>query len=56
MNLTIVIILCAIIALALILLPLIVSRKAETIAKNNEWNKIKEFGNKINKQTRNNKK
>jgi hypothetical protein len=56
MNLTTIIILCALIALALILFPLIISRKAEITAKDNEWDKIKEFGNKINKQTRSNKK
>ena len=40
MNLTVVIILCALIALALILFPLIMSHKAEKTAKKNEWRKI----------------
>ena len=55
---------CAIIVLALIVFPLIVSYKAEK--KNEidsdkhdtpktEWDKIKEFGKQINKKTRNNK-
>ena len=40
----------------LIMLPLIVSRKAETNSKIlNEWDKIKEYGKKINDETRNNK-
>ena len=43
-----------IIVLALIILPLIVSYKAEKKEKNNknEWDKIKEYGNKINNKTR----
>ena len=43
-----------IIVLALIILPLIVSFKAEKKEKNNrnEWDKIKEYGNKLNKKTR----
>ena len=60
MNLPL-IIACIIIVLALIIFPLIVSHKAE---KNNslkskdqdklsEWEKIKEYGGKINKKTRN---
>jgi hypothetical protein len=40
--------------LALIILPLIVSYKAEKKEKNNknEWDKIKEYGNKLNNETR----
>ena len=47
------IIACILIILALIVLPLIVSYKAEK--KNNnksEWDRIKEYGNKINNKTR----
>ena len=53
MNLRL-IIACIIIVLALIVLPLIVSYKAEKKEKNNnnEWDKIKEYGNKINNKTR----
>ena len=53
MNLSL-IIACIIIVLALIVLPLIVSYKAEKRDKNNknEWDKIKEYGNKINNKTR----
>ncbi len=53
MNLSL-IIGCIIIVLALIILPLIVSYKAEKKEKNNknEWEKIKEYGNKINSKTR----
>ena len=53
MNLSL-IIACIIIILALIVLPLIVSYKAEKKDKNNqnEWDKIKEYGNKINNKTR----
>jgi len=40
-----------IIVLALIIFPLIVSYKAEKQDKN-EWNKIEEYGNKINNKTR----
>jgi len=52
MNLPL-IIACILIILALIVLPLIVSYKAEK--KNNnksEWDRIKEYGNKINDKTR----
>jgi|TARA_B100001093_G_scaffold451414_1_gene458821 NADH:ubiquinone oxidoreductase subunit 6 (subunit J) len=52
MNLPL-IIACILIILALIVLPLIASYKAEK--KNNnksEWDKIKEYGNKINNKTR----
>jgi len=53
MNLPL-IIACTVIVLALIILPLIVSYKAEKKEKNNnnEWNKIKEYGNKLNNKTR----
>tara|TARA_A100001015_G_scaffold193277_1_gene215379 strand:- start:673 stop:900 length:228 start_codon:yes stop_codon:yes gene_type:complete len=43
------IIACVVIILALIILPLIISYKAEKKNKN-EWDKIKEYGNKINKK------
>ena len=45
------IIACVVIILALIIIPLIISYKAEKENKN-EWDKIKEYGNKINKKTR----
>ena len=53
MNLSL-IIACVVIVLALIVLPLIVSYKAEKKERNNknEWDKIKEYGNKINNKTR----
>ena len=53
MNLPL-IIACIVIILALIILPLIVSYKAEKKDKinKNEWDKIKEYGNKINNKTR----
>ena len=53
MNLSL-IIACVVIVLALIVLPLIVSYKAEKKEKDNknEWDKIKEYGNKINNKTR----
>ena len=53
MNLSL-IIACVVIVLALIVLPLIVSYKAEQEGKDNknEWDKIKEYGNKINNKTR----
>ena len=41
----------------LIMVPLIISRKAENESKSlDEWGKIKDYGNKINEKTRNNKK
>ena len=45
---------CIVIVLALIILPLIVSYKAEKKEKSNkkEWDKIKEYGNRINNKTR----
>ena len=53
MNLSL-IIACITIILALIVLPLIVPYKAEKRDKNNknEWDKIKEYGNRINNKTR----
>ena len=53
MNLSL-IIACIVIVLALIVLPLLVSYKAEKEEKDNrnEWDKIKEYGNKINNKTR----
>ena len=53
MNLPL-IIACIVIVLALIILPLIVSYKAEKKDKNrkNEWDQIKEYGNKINNKSR----
>ena len=40
----------------LIMVPLIISRKAENNSKNlGEWDKIKEYGKKINDKTRNKK-
>ena len=53
MNLSL-IISCILIVIALIILPLIISYKAEKKEKNiNEWGKIKKFGEKINDETRN---
>ena len=45
---------CIVIILALIILPLIVSYKAEKKEKNNknDWDKIQEYGNKTNNKTR----
>ena len=53
MNLSL-IIACMAIILALIVLPLIVSYKVEKKETNNknEWDKIKEYGNKINSKTK----
>jgi flagellar basal body-associated protein FliL len=55
MNLTILIILCVAITAALIIIPLIVSYKAEKSEKESEWDKIANYGNKINKKSRNKK-
>ena len=52
MNITIVIVLCVLIALVLIFFPLYISRKAEKASKQDEWEKIRNYGNKINKKTR----
>ena len=43
---------CIAIIIALIIFPLIVSYKAEKKFKQSEWEKIRDFGNKINKKTR----
>ena len=43
---------CIAIIIALIIFPLIVSYKAEKKSKQSEWEKIRNFGNKINKKTR----
>jgi cytochrome bd-type quinol oxidase subunit 2 len=53
MNLSL-IIACILIVLALIILPLIVSYKAQKREETNknEWDKIKEYGNKLNNKTR----
>ena len=53
MNLPL-IIACIVIVLALIVLPLFVSYKAEKkeIYNKSEWDKIKDYGNKINNKTR----
>ena len=53
MNLPL-IIACIVVVLVLIIFPLIVSYKAEKNEKNNknEWDRIKEYGNKINNKTR----
>ena len=53
MNLPL-IIACIIVVLVLIIFPLIVSYKAEKNGKNNsnEWDKIKEYGNKLNNKTK----
>ncbi len=52
MNLTILIILCVAITVALIIIPLIVSYKTEKSEKKSEWDKIANYGNKINKKSR----
>ena len=49
------IIACIIIILALIIFPLIISYKAERQENLSEWEKIREYGNKINKKIRKNK-
>ena len=52
MNLTIVIVLCVVITLALIIFPLLISYKAEKLKKESEWDKIANYGSKINKKSR----
>ena len=52
MNLTILIILCIAITLALIIFPLLVSYKAEKSKKQDEWDKIAAYGKNINKKSR----
>jgi len=49
------VIVCIIIILALIIFPLIISYEAEKKQNLSEWEKIKEFGNKINKKNKKNK-
>ena len=56
MNLTVLIILCMAITLALIIFPLIVSYKVEKSKKQDEWDKIAVYGKKINDKSRKNKK
>ncbi len=55
MNLTVLIVLCVAIVIALIIFPLIVSYKAEKSKKQNEWDKIATYGRKINEKSRKNK-
>ena len=55
MSLTILIILCLAIVLALIIFPLIVSYKAEKSKKKDEWDKIAAYGEKINEKSHKNK-
>ena len=55
MNLTVLILLCVAIILALIIFPLIVSYKAEKSKKQDEWDKIALYGKKINEKSRKNK-
>tara|TARA_Y100000766_G_C18674338_1_gene491577 strand:+ start:609 stop:770 length:162 start_codon:yes stop_codon:yes gene_type:complete len=43
---------CALIVIGLIVFPLIISYFAEKKHNKNEWDKIKEYGNKINEETR----
>ena len=56
MNLTILILLCIAITLALVIFPLIVSYKAEKSKKQDEWDKIAVYGKKINDKSRKNNK
>ena len=45
------------ISIILIMIPLIISKEAENESKSlDEWEQIKDYGNKINEKTRNNKK
>ena len=55
MSLTILIILCIAITTALVIFPLVISYKAEKSKKESEWDKIANYGNKINKKSRNKK-
>jgi len=52
MSITFIAITCVIIIAVLIIFPLFISRKAEKDAnpKRTEWDKIVEYGNKINKK------
>ena len=55
MSLSLIIALISLLIL-LIMLPLIISKKAESSSKSlGEWDKIKEYGKKINDKTRNKK-
>ena len=55
MNLPL-IVACTFIIILLVIFPLLVSYRAENKKKNStEWDKIKEYGNKINEKTRKNK-
>ena len=54
MNLSLIFLIIFII-IALIIFPLIISYKAEEKKDNYEWDKIKEYGNKINTQNKNKK-
>ena len=48
---------CLIIFIILILLPLVISKKSEKASKSSsEWDKIRDYGNRINDKTRTNKK
>mgnify|MGYP006158413611 FL=1 len=55
MSLTILIILCVAITVALIIFPLIISYKVEKTKKESEWDKIASYGKDINKKSRNKK-
>jgi hypothetical protein len=55
MNLITLIVLCIAITMVLIILPLIMSYKAEKSKKKDEWDKIAAYGEKINKKSRKNK-
>ena len=55
MNISILIVLCVAITLALIIFPLIVSYKAEKFKKQDEWAKIAAYGKKINDNSGKNK-
>ena len=51
------IIACALIFALLVMVPLVISKKAENKSKSlNEWDKIKEYGEKINEKNRNKRK
>ena len=56
MNISLPLILvCIIIIFVLIIFPLIISYKSEKEQKLSEWDKIKEYGDKINEKMRKNK-
>ena len=55
MKLTTLIVLCIAITMVLIILPLIMSYKAEKSKKKDEWDKIAAYGEKINEKSRKNK-